>query len=93
MNSLWGINDPKIKALDCTIRDGGLVNDHRFSLEFVRAVYQACVATGVDYMELGYRIPTKSSRATPTELGNSAKKTTFTPSSANRPPRRPNWRV
>ncbi len=55
MNSLWGINDPKIKALDCTIRDGGLVNDHRFNLEFVRAVYQACVAAGVDYMELGYK--------------------------------------
>jgi 4-hydroxy 2-oxovalerate aldolase len=31
----------KIKVLDCTIRDGGLINNHYFTDEFVRAVYQA----------------------------------------------------
>jgi 4-hydroxy 2-oxovalerate aldolase len=41
--------------LDCTIRDGGLVNDHKFDDGFVRAVYRACVEAGVDYMELGYK--------------------------------------
>ena len=40
--------------MDCTIRDGGLMNDHRFPDETVRAVYQACVDSGVDYMEIGY---------------------------------------
>ena len=55
MSSLWGINDTKIKILDCTIRDGGLVNDHHFSVDFVKAVYQGCVAAGVDYMEIGYK--------------------------------------
>ncbi len=55
MNALWGINDPNIKILDCTVRDGGLVNDHRFGVDFVRAVYNACVAAGVDYMEIGYK--------------------------------------
>jgi 4-hydroxy 2-oxovalerate aldolase len=45
----------KIKVLDCTIRDGGLINNHCFSDEFVRSVYQALSKGGVDYMEFGYR--------------------------------------
>ncbi|MFQ5477446.1 MAG: aldolase catalytic domain-containing protein [Candidatus Binatia bacterium] len=45
----------EIKVLDCTIRDGGLMNDHRFSDEVVRAVYETCVAAGIDYMEFGYK--------------------------------------
>jgi 4-hydroxy 2-oxovalerate aldolase len=44
-----------LKVLDCTIRDGGLMNNHRFSDEVVKAVYTACVAGGIDYMELGYK--------------------------------------
>lgn len=55
MNPLWGLNEPQITTLDCTIRDGGLVNDHYFSYEFVRAVYEANVAAGVEYMEIGYK--------------------------------------
>lgn len=31
----------KIKVLDCTIRDGGLINAHDFDHRFVRAVYKA----------------------------------------------------
>ncbi|MFC1809346.1 aldolase catalytic domain-containing protein [Candidatus Omnitrophota bacterium] len=46
---------PKIKVLDCTIRDGGLINNHDFDHRFVRAVYQALSAAGVDYMEIGYK--------------------------------------
>ncbi|MGB5737285.1 MAG: nucleoid-structuring protein H-NS, partial [Thiohalocapsa sp.] len=41
--------------MDCTVRDGGLVNSHQFSDDFVRAIYDACVAAGVDYMEIGYK--------------------------------------
>jgi len=29
-----------IKVFDCTIRDGGLVNDFHFSDEFVKGVYE-----------------------------------------------------
>ena len=43
------------KVLDCTIRDGGLMNNWQFSDDFVRAVYQACIAAGIDYMEIGYK--------------------------------------
>lgn len=45
----------KIRVLDCTIRDGGLINDHDFDLDFVRGVYKAVSAAGVDYMEIGYK--------------------------------------
>jgi 4-hydroxy 2-oxovalerate aldolase len=45
----------KIKVLDCTIRDGGLINDHQFEDRFVRAVYKGLAEAGVDYMEIGYK--------------------------------------
>jgi len=51
----WLTYRPDIKILDCTIRDGGLINNHHFDDGFVRAVYETCVAAGVDYMEIGYR--------------------------------------
>ena len=43
-------NTPEIKVLDCTLRDGGLVNDFRFSDEFVKELYQANIKAGMDYM-------------------------------------------
>ncbi len=45
----------KIKVLDCTIRDGGLINNHDFDHKFVREVYKALSKSGVDYMEIGYK--------------------------------------
>ena len=46
---------PDIKVMDCTLRDGGLVNSFRFSDEFVKDLYQANIKAGVDYMEFGYK--------------------------------------
>jgi len=46
---------PAIKVIDCTIRDGGLMNDSKFSVETVRKVYEAVCQSGVDIIELGYR--------------------------------------
>ncbi|MBI4979457.1 MAG: aldolase catalytic domain-containing protein [Spirochaetes bacterium] len=45
----------EIKVLDCSIRDGGLINNWQFSDEFVRANYRALAESGVDYMEIGYK--------------------------------------
>ncbi len=45
----------KIKVFDCTIRDGGLINNHDFEPRFVREVYKALSEAGVDYMEMGYK--------------------------------------
>ena len=33
----------EIKVLDCTVRDGGLMNKWLFNDEMVKAVYKACV--------------------------------------------------
>ena len=49
----------ELKVLDCTIRDGGLMNDHNFDDQVVKAVYNACVQSGIDYMELGYKADQK----------------------------------
>lgn len=51
----WVSYRPEIKIVDCTIRDGGLMNNHKFSDEVFLAVYQACVDGGIDYMEVGYK--------------------------------------
>ena len=46
---------PDIKVIDATLRDGGLVNEFRFTDEFVKALYNANLRSGVDYMEFGYK--------------------------------------
>ncbi len=51
----WISYRPEIKVLDVTIRDGGLMNDHKFDIPLVNAVYQAVCDAGIDYMELGYK--------------------------------------
>ena len=63
----WVTFRPEIKVVDCTVRDGGLMNDHQFDEKVVKAVYDACVEAGVDYMEIGY----KSSKKiyAPTQFG------------------------
>lgn len=43
------------KIVDCTIRDGGLVNNWDFSVEFVQYLYKSLNEAGVDYMEIGYK--------------------------------------
>jgi len=55
----WVGYRPDIKVLDCTIRDGGLMNDHHFDDKTVKAVYHACLEAGIDYMELGYKASKK----------------------------------
>ncbi|HKJ42534.1 MAG TPA: aldolase catalytic domain-containing protein [Sunxiuqinia sp.] len=49
-----------IKVVDCTVRDGGLMNKWQFDDAFVKGVYNACVEAGVDYMEIGYISSEKS---------------------------------
>ncbi|MBW7995497.1 MAG: nucleoid-structuring protein H-NS [Candidatus Glassbacteria bacterium] len=46
----------EIKVLDCTIRDGGLINNYQFTDDFVKAVYRAVCAAGVDIIELGKKL-------------------------------------
>ena len=46
---------PDIKIVDCTLRDGGLVNNFEFSDAFVKDLYYTNIKAGVDYMEFGYK--------------------------------------
>ncbi len=55
----WVGYRPDIKVLDCTIRDGGLMNDHHFDDKTVKALYHTCLEAGIDYMELGYKASKK----------------------------------
>jgi len=48
-----------VKVVDCTVRDGGLINRWQFDDDLVRAVFRAVEASGVDYLELGYRASEK----------------------------------
>jgi 4-hydroxy 2-oxovalerate aldolase len=50
---------PEIRVLDCTIRDGGLMNDHMFEDNVIKAIYDAAVEAGIDYLELGYKASKK----------------------------------
>jgi 4-hydroxy 2-oxovalerate aldolase len=61
--SRWLSFRPEIKVVDCTIRDGGLMNNHHFNDQLVKLVYDTCVAAGVDYMELGYKASRKNIKA------------------------------
>ncbi len=54
---------PGLRVLDCTIRDGGLMNGHHFDDRVVAAVHAACAAAGIDYMEIGYRASRRDIRA------------------------------
>lgn len=44
-----------LNILDCTIRDGGLMNDSRFDDKVVRAIYDCCADSGINYMEIGFK--------------------------------------
>ena len=41
--------------LDCTIRDGGYVNNWNFTMDQVRQCYIAVKCAGYEYMEIGFR--------------------------------------
>ena len=51
----WLSYRSELKVLDCTLRDGGLMSDHHFDDDIVKAIYQANIDAGVDYMEFGYK--------------------------------------
>lgn len=55
----WVTFDPNLKIIDCTVRDGGLCNAHKFEDGFFKKVYDTCVAGGIDYMEVGYKADKK----------------------------------
>tara|TARA_B110001469_G_scaffold64138_1_gene61396 strand:+ start:6509 stop:8152 length:1644 start_codon:yes stop_codon:yes gene_type:complete len=45
------------KFLDCTLRDGGYINEWKFSWHFANALYHAVSEGGADYIEVGFFEP------------------------------------
>jgi len=45
----------RIKILDCTIRDGGYLNNWNFNKKLVREVYRAVSDAGIDIFEIGFK--------------------------------------
>jgi 4-hydroxy 2-oxovalerate aldolase len=46
-----------MKIIDCTIRDGGHLNNWDFDHNAVKAAYYAALKSGIDFFEIGYRFP------------------------------------
>lgn len=46
--------DLRFKLLDCTLRDGGYINNWNFGYKTIRSIIQKLVETEVDYIEIGF---------------------------------------
>ena len=71
-----------MKILDCSLRDGGYVNDWYFSKDHARACYNTVKECGIEYCEVGFRRTTHSSGPwfyTPETLINETFKDVVTP--------------
>lgn len=44
----------KVELLDCTLRDGGYVNDWEFGQDNIVTLFERLVSSGVDYIEIGF---------------------------------------
>lgn len=44
----------EIKLLDCTLRDGGYLNDWEFGHDMISSIYERLVSTGVEAIEIGF---------------------------------------
>ncbi len=44
----------RVTILDCTLRDGGYVNDWHFGHDVIQSIYRRLDDSGVDYIEVGF---------------------------------------
>ena len=43
-----------INILDCTMRDGGYINDWNFGEEAIKEIGKRIISSGVEYFEIGF---------------------------------------
>ena len=48
------ISNNNVKILDCTLRDGGYVNDWNFGYENIKKIAESICLSGIDYIEVGF---------------------------------------
>ena len=44
----------QVKLLDCTLRDGGYVNDWNFGHDSMVSIFERLISSGVDILEIGF---------------------------------------
>lgn len=44
----------ELKLLDCTLRDGGYVNDWKFGHDNMVSIFERLVDAGIDIIEIGF---------------------------------------
>ena len=44
----------KVKVLDCTLRDGGYINNWQFGYNYITGIVNKLIASGVDIIEVGF---------------------------------------
>ena len=52
----WKVTDimARRELLDCTLRDGGYVNDWKFGHAQIVEIFERLVSSGVEYIEIGF---------------------------------------
>lgn len=63
-------NQNRIHVLDCTLRDGGCVNDFQFGTRKMKRILETLETSGVSYVELGYLDEKKGSQKERTEYSD-----------------------
>ena len=48
------MSSSKIKILDCTLRDGGYINDWMFSSKNIQSIINELANSGIDFIECGF---------------------------------------
>ena len=43
-----------LKVMDCTLRDGGYINDWNFGSRAIREIIKKLSLSGIDYVEIGF---------------------------------------
>jgi 4-hydroxy 2-oxovalerate aldolase len=65
-----------VKLLDCTLRDGGFINDWQFGHENIAGIAQGLATAGVDIIEVGFldgRRPFDADRSIMPDTNSAAK--------------------
>ena len=68
----------KIKVLDCTLRDGGYINDWKFGVEKSKIIIDLLQNANLDYIEVGF-LTTENSAKEQTLFDSFEKIKTFLP--------------
>ena len=56
------MNTNSIKILDCTLRDGGYINNWDFKIDSIESILSNLAHAGIDYIECGFLKETETNK-------------------------------